>query len=66
MSEKDQKRIFDEFYRVELGGEARTQGTGLGLSIAKRLAEQMNGEIWVKSGGPGKGSTFSFSLPLVE
>ncbi len=50
--------IFDAFYRAT--SEAR--GSGLGLSIARTIVEAHNGQIWVKS-EPGKGSTFSFTLP---
>jgi len=52
--------IFDEFYQVEGG---KYGGTGLGLAIAKRLVEEHGGSIWVES-QLGKGSTFSFTLPL--
>jgi len=52
--------IFDEFYQVEGG---KYGGTGLGLAIAKRLVEEHGGRIWVES-QLGKGSTFSFILPL--
>ena len=50
--------IFDAFYRVSRDSE----GSGLGLSIAKAIIEAHGGKIWVKS-APGKGSTFSFTLP---
>ncbi|HEX2949746.1 MAG TPA: ATP-binding protein [Armatimonadota bacterium] len=56
-------RIFDSFYRV---GEIRTaEGTGLGLFMVKRLVEMHGGHIRVAS-ETGKGSTFSFTLPMAE
>ncbi|WP_406658212.1 ATP-binding protein [Methanolobus sp. ZRKC2] len=55
--------LFDRFYQVD-GSIARAQGgVGLGLSIVKDLVEMHDGEIWVES-EVGKGSTFSFTLPL--
>ncbi len=50
--------LFDAFYRAN--GEQR--GSGLGLAIAKTIVEAHGGKIWVDS-TPGKGSTFSFTLP---
>lgn len=55
-------RIFDRFKRIEMGRET-TIGTGLGLSIVKHIIADHGGKIWVKS-SPGKGSTFSFALPV--
>ena len=63
ISEEDQKHIFDRFYRV---GESRSRtsgGTGLGLAIVKSLIEAHNGKIYVKSNA-GKGTTFSFEIPI--
>jgi two-component system, OmpR family, phosphate regulon sensor histidine kinase PhoR len=53
--------IFDAFYRVSRD----TEGSGLGLSIAKEIIEAHGGKLWAKS-TPGKGSTFSFTLPKGE
>lgn len=61
ISDEDQPRIFERFYKAD---RARTGGgTGLGLSIARHLVEGHGGKIWVES-QTGKGSTFYFSLPV--
>lgn len=57
LSQEDIEKIFDPFYTT------KERGTGLGLSIAKRIAEEHNGKITVKSGGKGTGATFSVELP---
>jgi signal transduction histidine kinase len=57
-------RVFDRFYRV--GGTAdAVAGQGLGLSICKEIVAAHGGRIWAESEGAGRGSTFSFTLPLV-
>jgi signal transduction histidine kinase len=52
--------IFEEFRRADKGPNS---GTGLGLAIARRIVESHSGKIWVES-ERGKGSKFSFVLPL--
>ena len=61
ISPEDQASLFQPFHRLE--SAANTKGTGLGLLACKRLVEAHGGRIWVKS-QPGKGSTFSFALPV--
>jgi PAS domain S-box-containing protein len=61
---EDQTKIFDEFYQVKGGNRDKTPGTGLGLPLSKQLLEMHGGNIWVESGGKGKGSRFSFLLPV--
>lgn len=60
---EDQKHLFQKFYRVNNSFTRDVGGTGLGLYIARNLIEQFGGKIWVNS-QEGKGSTFSFTLPL--
>jgi len=54
--------IFEEFQQTDVGAEQR-EGTGLGLALSKRLVELHGGKIWVES-EVGKGSTFTFTLPV--
>jgi len=58
-------KIFDKFHQVEGSLHRSTGGTGLGLAITKGLVEAHQGRIWVES-ELGKGSTFTFTLPLSE
>lgn len=57
--------LFQRYYRTTWAVEKRREGLGLGLYIAKGLVEVHGGRIWVES-EEGKGSTFSFSLPLAQ
>lgn len=61
--EKDIPRIFERFYRVDKGRSRELGGTGLGLAIVKHIIQGHNGKIWVES-QLGKGTTFSFTIPL--
>ncbi|MEA3340311.1 MAG: GAF domain-containing protein, partial [Chloroflexota bacterium] len=60
---EDQGLIFEEFRQVDGSASREMSGTGLGLAISKRLIEMHAGHIWVES-EYGRGSTFSFLLPL--
>ena len=62
---RDQEQVFDRFYRVEDSLARPTQGTGLGLYICKTIIEAHGGQIRVDSEA-GKGSCFTFSLPIGE
>jgi len=59
------ENIFERFHRVDKSRSRQTGGTGLGLTIAKSLVEAHKGEISVQS-EPGKGSRFSFTVPVSE
>jgi len=62
---EQKKRIFDRFYRSENVKTKSLSGYGLGLYIAAQIIKQHGGQIKVES-VEGKGSTFSFSLPLAK
>lgn len=59
-------RIFQKFGRIYNPMSIQAGGTGLGLYIVKRLVESHGGRIWVSTRGEGKGSRFSFSLPIAK
>jgi len=61
--ETQHERIFEEFQQVDGSSTRAKGGTGLGLAIAKKIIELHGGRIWVES-AVGKGSTFTFSLPV--
>ena len=62
---RDLTRIFDLFARSDIAVNRQYEGLGLGLHLVKRLVELHGGRVWVES-TPGKGSRFSFSLPMVQ
>jgi signal transduction histidine kinase len=64
LKRKDLDRIFKPFEQADSSTNRKFQGTGLGLSLTKQLVELHGGTIWVKSDGEGKGSRFSFIIPL--
>ena len=61
---KDIPRIFERFYRVDEARSRGQGGTGLGLAIAKHIVQLHGGEISLKNNEHGKGSIFSFTLPI--
>jgi len=56
-------RVFERFYRVDDGRSRGRGGSGIGLAIARALIEAHGGRIRAESPGPGRGSTFTVSLP---
>ena len=65
ISEDEQERIFERFYRVDPSRSRETGGTGLGLSIVKHAAQNHNGEVKLFS-RLGVGSTFTLRIPAID
>ena len=63
IKKEDQEQIFEAFRQIESPTATEKGGTGLGLTVAKQIIEKHGGRIWVES-EYGKGSKFSFTLPL--
>lgn len=62
---EDQVHLFQKFYRVDNSATREIGGTGLGLYLCRRLAETMNGRIWVESEYQ-RGSTFFLEIPRLD
>ena len=63
ISEEDQRKIFQKFFRTESAKSSDSPGTGLGLNITKNLTEMQGGKIWFES-AVGDGTTFHVTFPV--
>ena len=65
MTREEQVRLFTKIFRADNAAVQEAGGTGLGLVITRTLVQMHGGDLEV-SIAPGEGSTFSFTLPLVQ
>ncbi|MCL7413200.1 MAG: response regulator [ANME-2 cluster archaeon] len=63
ISQEDQKKLFQPFKQLDSSASRKYEGTGLGLALVKRFVELHGGKIWLES-EPGRGSTFTFTIPI--
>jgi len=64
ISDEDKKKLFQKFSRGSDASSMHPDGSGLGLYIVKKIMEGSGGEVMFISDGVGKGTTFSFTLPI--
>ena len=64
--DKDQKNIFNRFYRIYGPDIPDIRGTGLGLHMAEEIVKNHGGRLKVFSEGKNKGSTFTVELPVYQ
>jgi signal transduction histidine kinase len=63
IASEDRDAVFEEFRQVGRHYTNKQEGTGLGLTLTRRFVELHGGRIWLDS-EPGKGSTFTFTIPF--
>ena len=68
IAKQDLPKLFNKFGKLERTALQNSEGIGLGLTIVKAIVERAGGKVVALSDGPGKGSTFCFSMttPVVE
>ncbi|MHA4812057.1 PAS domain-containing sensor histidine kinase [Flavitalea flava] len=65
IEDHDKEKLFERFYRVKRNDTQRVSGFGIGLYLSAEIIHRHKGKIWVQSEN-GRGSTFYFTLPVVQ
>jgi len=61
---EDQERIFASFEQADGSSSRKYQGMGMGLTLARKFVDLHKGKLWMESAGAGKGTTFTFVIPV--
>ncbi|MBU0632873.1 HAMP domain-containing protein [bacterium] len=64
ISKDDIKNLFNDFTQIKNNLQEKHKGTGLGLSLSKKMAQILEGDVYLKSEGMGKGSTAYFYIMI--
>jgi len=64
LAKENIERIFERFFQVDSAMTKMVGGAGMGLAIAKEIVQKHGGTIWAESEGVGKGSKFTFTIPV--
>lgn len=62
----EQQKLFGKFSQIGTQESGKPAGTGLGLYISQQIMHKMGGKLWLKASGPGKGTTFSLTVPRIH
>ncbi|OGE29293.1 hypothetical protein A2867_05430 [Candidatus Daviesbacteria bacterium RIFCSPHIGHO2_01_FULL_40_11] len=66
ISKENQEKLFGKFSQISTSQMGRPLGTGLGLYLSREFTRGLGGNMWIEHSEPGKGTTFTFALPLVS
>lgn len=64
LKKENLEKVFERFYQVDSSLTRKVGGAGIGLAVAKEIVAAHGGKIWAESEGPGKGTKFSFTIPI--
>ena len=63
IAERDRRRVFDAYTRIEADGQPAVAGAGIGLSVVQDLVRAHGGKVWIETPSSGTGSRVTFTVP---